>query len=595
MPVASSAPQPTDPAPVRPSTNPHPRRILVALLAITLLGLALRVRGLSESLWLDELHTGWVISAEGETLAARARSGNQSPCYFILEQACDRLIQRGCQWIGNAQFPYAQEWSLRFLSLLASSCLPWATYQLARQLGISPTLALLAPLLTTLDPQFIFYAQEARCYALVQLVAVLHLSFSLARWPQPRSERTAGRLRCTIQRVVWIMSAILLFYLHYLTLLLLVVNSAWLLLGQLLGQWRSCQEESAPSIAADWQTKSPAAAACTPTALVVDLLIVALGVIAGSDHLVAVAARRQNWLRFLPHTSWQSVWDWTSYLVAPLLVAGIFYSVRWVRQQVRRSRLKPGAAVPDRGENMMNASTSRPMLFLTFYVLSCTYLPLLVAVVAYELALGPPLLFRYIIASATLLPLTATLLAAWSPSLLGRGMVAVTAMGFLVSGCYPVQELLTGQPPAPQRGEDWRGLCRELDEQLRALPPTAARPIILLCPALVEDWQLSRATPALVDFCRFPLRSRYSLPLADSSIWPLPTIDAPRLTPEQATSLAAHLHAGHPVTLIVRGDEALADQVEADLRSSLAPHDIQIRSTRAPRFAGLIVATWQLR
>ncbi|MEZ6075018.1 MAG: hypothetical protein R3C56_04880 [Pirellulaceae bacterium] len=36
----------------------------------------------TESLWLDELHTSWVVAGPWSDVASRARQGNQSPLFF---------------------------------------------------------------------------------------------------------------------------------------------------------------------------------------------------------------------------------------------------------------------------------------------------------------------------------------------------------------------------------------------------------------------------------------------------------------------------------------------------------------------------------
>ncbi len=37
---------------------------------------------MSESLWLDELHSAWCLEDQGQQLARRAAMGNQLPIYF---------------------------------------------------------------------------------------------------------------------------------------------------------------------------------------------------------------------------------------------------------------------------------------------------------------------------------------------------------------------------------------------------------------------------------------------------------------------------------------------------------------------------------
>ena len=67
--------------------------VLVAL--ATLLGTAVRLYQVGESLWVDELHTAWVISDRLVDLPHRAAMGNTSPLYFYLPWAATRLFGVG--------------------------------------------------------------------------------------------------------------------------------------------------------------------------------------------------------------------------------------------------------------------------------------------------------------------------------------------------------------------------------------------------------------------------------------------------------------------------------------------------------------------
>ena len=49
------------------------------LLAIVSVGTAARLWQISESLWLDELHTSWVVSDTFDAIPRRAGIGNQCP------------------------------------------------------------------------------------------------------------------------------------------------------------------------------------------------------------------------------------------------------------------------------------------------------------------------------------------------------------------------------------------------------------------------------------------------------------------------------------------------------------------------------------
>ena len=69
------------------------KRFYFPLLAISLLTLitalaaVLRAWQTNESLWIDELHTSWVVSDDADSIAGRAAVGNQSPLFFYVVKA----------------------------------------------------------------------------------------------------------------------------------------------------------------------------------------------------------------------------------------------------------------------------------------------------------------------------------------------------------------------------------------------------------------------------------------------------------------------------------------------------------------------------
>ena len=125
-------------------------------------GVALRIVAASEPLWLDELHTAWVIKDDFQCVAARSRIGNQSPLYFQIQWFTANLFGPG-------------HWSLRSLSLVAgfgvigiSGAMVWVSTR-----SIASVAAVVW--LIALEPNLIFYASEARPYALVQLAGLIQL------------------------------------------------------------------------------------------------------------------------------------------------------------------------------------------------------------------------------------------------------------------------------------------------------------------------------------------------------------------------------------------------------------------------------------
>lgn len=67
-----------------------------------------------ESLWLDELHTSWVVADEWSQIAARAQAGNQSPAYFYLVKLTVKLL-------GQLPIAASQETALRLPSMISWS------------------------------------------------------------------------------------------------------------------------------------------------------------------------------------------------------------------------------------------------------------------------------------------------------------------------------------------------------------------------------------------------------------------------------------------------------------------------------------------
>src|SRR5688572_20762914 len=151
---------------------PHSARwTLASAIAISILAAALRIQPLAESLWVDELHTAWCAVGPLNEVASRAAIGNQSPLYFWLQWVFVTIL-------GPSEF------ALRLPSFAAGSLLPLASFLIARRCGVGGA-GLVAAGLIALDPQSIFYATEARPYALAQLLAVIHIGLTLEISQQP--------------------------------------------------------------------------------------------------------------------------------------------------------------------------------------------------------------------------------------------------------------------------------------------------------------------------------------------------------------------------------------------------------------------------
>ena len=158
-----------------------------------------------EELWLDELHTSWVVAETPSEIPARAHAGNQSPLYFYLVWCVVQLCGHN-------------PWALRFISLISGIALMAAVAWLVRRWSDSVSSGLLAAMLLALSRDCIFFAQEARPYALVQLSAVCHALVFVAVLTRPTR----------LNRLLFVLGAAWLFYLHYTTFLLFIAQAVCL-------------------------------------------------------------------------------------------------------------------------------------------------------------------------------------------------------------------------------------------------------------------------------------------------------------------------------------------------------------------------------
>ena len=161
------------------SAGRPPRSLLTPrwpILFFTLLAAALQWWVLdAQSLWYDEGFSVWLAQQPPAVIIARTANDIHPPLYYLLLHA----------WMSLAG---QSEWAVRFLSAaFATLCVP-LMWQLGRRLLRSQIAALFAALLTALSPLWLWYAREARMYAmLLALVAVLGwLWVEVAERPQPR-------------------------------------------------------------------------------------------------------------------------------------------------------------------------------------------------------------------------------------------------------------------------------------------------------------------------------------------------------------------------------------------------------------------------
>jgi hypothetical protein len=479
--------------------TPVLRSSALGLAVCTAIGLLLRLSCVGESPWLDELHTGWTVGGSWPEVAARAHIGNQSPLWFWAE----KLIY---DTLGHSEF------SLRLLSLVCGTALIPIAYWITMRLASAetrPLAGLVAAVLVATDPDFIFFATEARPYAAVQLVAALQFAAFVQCCQQPNRS-------C---RWWWIVLSALAFHLHYSSILVLTGEIAFI---------------------ATVATKR-AIATSRLRQFGVDLLLFALLCLPALPHVLAVGARRDMWQSMAGPADLVGAAQMFRFDV--LLALGAI--VAGVRTLKRKS---PGVEpMPD-----YNA------LRMTLLWLAC---PVLLALVVTRLNVAELFARRYLIGVALGWPIAAALLVDFLPRSGWRPVVGLAAVvgAVATSGVLPS---LWQSGQATVRGEDWRGALQHLSEEARD-----SNGYLFLDARLVED-RLTHprinADPAWlaeqIDYRCFALRSLYDCPVPPDRQRPC------SLLCEESGRIPSGEH-----WLIVREGEVDSEKIALALRCLNAP------------------------
>ena len=178
-----------------------------------------------ELLWLDELHTGWTVGGSFEQMLTRSAQGNQAPLFFGLAWSV-------VQGLGTSEL------SLRLVSLLAGMVAMGmaARFVWLRTQSIAAAMVTLA--LIAVDETFIWYATEARPYAMLHLLSVVQASCFwrlCERW-QAADDDTQESIDHRLNIFGLLLSSWALIYTHY-TGVFLLVTEAVFLSSVLLVRW----------------------------------------------------------------------------------------------------------------------------------------------------------------------------------------------------------------------------------------------------------------------------------------------------------------------------------------------------------------------
>ncbi|MCI0357237.1 MAG: glycosyltransferase family 39 protein [Planctomycetaceae bacterium] len=477
---------------------------LVVLAVLVLLGAAMRVWQARESLWLDELHTAWCAMRPLPEVVPRATIGNQSPLFFWLE------------WL-LVQVLGASELALRLPSLVAGSLLPAALYWLTGRWTRQPWLGVLAAWLVVVDPVQIFYATEARPYALVQCLAVVHVGMLAELLVRPRP----------VLHVAFILLGGLLFHLHYTAALLFPAEIAAIALITLLSRQSN---------------------AANPRLIIGDFLAIALVCLPATGNLLAIFARRTNWELFVPQPTLTSVitllpWSWTAAIVL-------------VGQASRLSRLAVGQASRLSDAALDPDDDVPSILFLCWLII-----PLLLAWLLTATDTARLFFLRYLIVSAP----AALILAVLSVRLIpwrGAQIAAAIAVALLALWSPILPQFAKDRRLIADRHADWRSAIAHFNQQ----PDRDRYPLLLATQLIESDALRSQPNAALTTYCLSPVHSLYPIDADPSLTFPLPRTNPGQLTPHVRDVVRSRGGAW----LIVAGRADAADDAARHITAAVA-------------------------
>lgn len=174
------------------------------LFAVGLIGvLAVWIRPLASSLWLDETGTFWVIRGSLQDVIHRALDfQGQFPLYYAF------------LW-GWSKLAGTSELALRLPSLFGALLATWLCYRLALRFFGQATVARLTACIFVLLPPVAFAAADARPYALA-LATLLGATLVLVRWLETERVRDG---------IVYVVLVALSLYLDYLFALALIPHA----------------------------------------------------------------------------------------------------------------------------------------------------------------------------------------------------------------------------------------------------------------------------------------------------------------------------------------------------------------------------------
>lgn len=502
------------------------RLALAALALITLLGGGMRLWQARESLWLDELHTAWCATGPLAEVGSRAAIGNQSPLFFWLEWLLVQLLG-------------PSELTLRLPSLIAGTLLGVALYVVCTRWTGQPWLGVLAAWLVAVSPRQIFFATEARPYAVIALLAVAHVALFLRVIERPT----------LLARTLWVAGGVLLFHLHYTAILLIPAEIAYSLLSR-----RSRHDaEKGPEI-------------YRASSLSFDLFLTLAFCLPVLGHLQTIFSRRANWAQFVPQQPVSAILTtW------PASLAGLLVLIDWLVRRGRRFRRLDGTSAANSSSQAPPGSVgpTEP----TLAVLLWAIVPVALAWLATATDVARLLFPRYVIVSApaaTLLAVMAIRLAPWRSLQIVLGL-GIALFALRTSGI--VEQFQRDSQIIADRPDDWRSAVAYFNAQ----PGHDKHPVLVRTWLIEADGLRDEHDRALADYCLYPVTSLYPIDAQRERLIALPRTRSGHL----AQDVREQIRASGGAWLVLGGRPEVADSIEANIVRGLGARGSGARGQRS--------------
>ena len=567
--------------------------ILFGMLTVGLCGIVYTLVAINEPLWLDELHTAWVTSEGWDDVADRSTVGNQNPLYFwivwSLRTGVAALLGTGIESTANPSFLMIV---LRFSSMVAGLLILLLTFSITQQFRSGVIGALVATMLIGLDSSFLFYATEARPYALMQLVGLIQVIY-FARWLQSISKTNwfsspnieTGNCDSLVPwfrhpAVGWGVASSLMLMLHLTAIWLLISEFMFLCLvvgttlatrriSDLNSKARSSDQSklsgtlttqsnfpagSLDGINLKFNSKSETLASCLGIIFV--LITIAYLVFTNGE----LIERRGNWQTVSSVRGlWESVkWGGLAYLVLPAILVFFFTLYgRLITTPDQNNEIRTAGGEGDQrylnilGRRFDFLSVAK-LVFLSLWGV----VPIAAVVLADYFQITPLALKRYTWIGAAALPIFAGFCVNLVP---GVGQQSV--FGFLIiAGSLFIQGSWIPALASNQlllRNENWHVVMLEInnDQNRKDWP-------VFLYSNLIEDRQVNvNASGQFQEFLKFPLHDLKWMEKIERQIY-VGSTSIPQPLPYQAWDAVRQ---SDGAWIVVRGLPNLRDQILVDL------------------------------